>query len=341
MKFRTFIILFIFPLCVFSQNVNPSYSFLNFEISSRSIAMGGDLISIYDNDILLSQKVPSLLTFEMNNQIGFNFVDYFADINMVSFNYAKNLKDIGCFSLGFVSADYGDFNLTNEIGQQDLNFTASDQIFNFGFGRKINQKLNLGFNINFLNSSYERYQSTSITSNISTTYHNSENNFNSTLLIKNIGRQLKGYTSNSEKIPYEIQLGFSKKLEHLPFRYSFVFNNLNKFDISNNYSLNSFTNSETGEIEFNDESIAKTLLRHVIISGELNLFKDNLYLRGGFNFQRRFNMTLDSYRGLVGFSFGLGMKVLKININYSRSSYHLSGQLNSFSISTNLSTFGI
>ena len=120
-----------------------------------------------------------------------------------------------------------------------------------------------------------------------------------------------------------------------------MFNNLNKFDISNDYSLNSFTNSETGEIEFNDENIAKTLLRHVIISGELNLFKDNLYLRGGFNFQRRFNMTIDSYGGLVGFSFGLGMKVSKININYSRSSYHLSGQLNSFSISTNLSTFGI
>tara|TARA_B100001758_G_scaffold88713_1_gene75538 strand:- start:1 stop:486 length:486 start_codon:yes stop_codon:yes gene_type:complete len=161
------------------------------------------------------------------------------------------------------------------------------------------------------------------------------------LLIKNIGRQLKGYTSNSDKIPYEIQLGISKKLEHLPFRYSFVFNNLNKFDISNDYSLNSFTNSETGEIEFNNESIAKTLLRHVIISGELNLFKNNLYLRGGFNFQRRFNMTIDSYGGLVGFSFGIGMKISKININYSRSSYHLSGQLNSFSISTNLSTFGI
>ena len=48
MKFRTFIILFIFPFCVLSQNVNPSYSFLNSEISPRSLAMGGDLISIYD-----------------------------------------------------------------------------------------------------------------------------------------------------------------------------------------------------------------------------------------------------------------------------------------------------
>ena len=341
MKFRYFIILFIFPFSVLSQSLNSSFSFLNTEISSRSLAMGGDLISIYDNDILLAQKTPSILNPDMNNELGFSFVDYFSDISLVSFNYAKNFKKIGCLSLGFISADYGNFSSTNEVGEQDLSFSASDQIINFGFARKINQKINLGFNINFLNSSYERYQSSSITSNISTTYYSSENNFNSTLLFKNIGRQIKGYTSLTEKIPFEIQFGISKKLEHLPFRYSIVLNNLNKFDISNDYSLNSFTNNESGEIELVDESFAKTILRHIIISGELNLFNDNLYLRGGFNFQRRFNMTIDSYGGLVGFSFGVGMKVSKINLSYSRSSYHLSGQLNSFSFSTNLSTFGI
>ena len=341
MKFRYFIILFFFPTWVLSQSLNSSFSFLNTEISSRSLAMGGDLISIYDNDILLAQKIPSILNADMNNELGFSFVDYFSDISLVSFNYAKNFKKIGCLSLGFISADYGNFSSSNEVGEQYLSFSASDQIINFGYARKINQKINLGFNINFLNSSYERYKSSSIISNISTTYYSSENNFNSTLLFKNIGRQIKGYTSLTEKIPFEIQFGISKKLEHLPFRYSIVLNNLNKFDISNDYSLNSFTNNESGEIEFIDESFAKTILRHIIISGELNLFNDNLYLRGGFNFQRRFNMTIDSYGGLVGFSFGVGMKVSKINLSYSRSSYHLSGQLNSFSFSTNLSTFGI
>ena len=341
MKFRYFIILFFLPFSVLSQSLNSSFTFLNTEISSRSLAMGGDLISIYDNDILLAQKTPSILNADMNNELGFSFVDYFSDISLVSFNYAKNFKKIGCLSLGFISADYGDFTSTNEVGEQDLSFSASDQIINFGFARKINQKINLGFNFNFLNSYYERYKSSSITSNISTTYYSSENNFNSTLLFKNIGRQLKGYTSLTEKIPFEIQFGISKKLEHLPFRYSIVLNNLNKFDISNDYSLNSFTNNESGEIELVDESFAKTILRHIIISGELNLFNDNLCLRGGFNFQRRFNMTIDSYGGLVGFSFGVGMKVSKINLSYSRSSYHLSGQLNSFSFSTNLSTFGI
>ena len=34
-----------------------------------------------------------------------------------------------------------------------------------------------------------------------------------------------------------------------------------------------FTNNDTGEIEFTDESLAKTFLRHLIISGELSLFR--------------------------------------------------------------------
>ena len=247
--------------------------------------MGGDLISIYDNDLLISQKVPSILNSEMNNDLSFSYVDYFADINIVSFSYAKNLKDIGCLSLGIISADYGEFFSTSEIGEQNSVFSASDQIINFGFGRSISKRINIGFNINYFNSSYESYQASAITSNISSTYHNSENGLHSTLLFKNIGRPITAYTSENEKIPFEIQFGLSKRLDHLPFRYSLIYNNLNKFDISNEYSLNSFTNNNSGEIEFSDESFAKTFLRHIIISGELNLFKENLLLEEGLTFK--------------------------------------------------------
>ena len=341
MKFRCFYILFFFSTSLFSQNGNTSFSFLNFETSSRSIAMGGDLISIFDNDISLSQKTPSILNSEMDNDLSFSFLDYFSDINMVSFSYAKDFNEIGILSLSFLSADYGEFIESSENGDQISDFTASDQIFSFGYSKKIHEKLNFGFNINFLNSIYDRYKASVITSNISTTYYNLDKNIHGTLLFKNIGRTLNGFTSSKEEIPFEIQLGFSKSLEYLPFRYSLIYNNLNKFDISNDYSLNSFTINDTGEIEFTDESLAKKFLRHLIISGELSLFKDNLFVRGGFNFQRRFNMIIDSYGGLVGFSFGIGMNISKFKIDYGRSSYHLSGQINTFSIRTNLSTFGI
>ena len=341
MKLRCFLFIIGIPITIFSQSGNSSFEFVNTDFSSRSIAMGGSLISIYDNDISIAQTVPSILNNSMDNKIGFNFIDYFADIKMVSFDFSKSINNVGCVSLGFSTINYGEFFSTNEIGEQQSTFSASDQIFSLGIGRLLMQNLSFGVNLKFLNSNYDSYSSYALSSNVSSTYFNNDKTFTTTLLLKNIGKQISSFSSVKEYIPFEIQFGLSKKLEHLPFRYSIVLQHLNRYDISNDYSLNSFTNNETGEIELQKESIAKTLLRHIVIGGELNLFKENFFVRGGFDFQRRFDLTIDSYSGMVGFSFGLGINVSKIKFSYSRSSYHLSGNLNTFSINTNLSNFGI
>jgi len=199
----------------------------------------------------------------------------------------------------------------------------------------------MGVNLNLLNSQYESYHAFALTSNISTTYFNAKKQITSTLLFKNIGRQLIAYTDKKEALPFDVQLGLSKELEHLPFRYSLTVHHLNQFDIKSPYKLTSQTNIETGELEIKKESIAKTALRHLIIGGELNPFRKSLFIRGGFNFQRRFDMSLSTYPALVGFSWGVGFKVSKFRLDYSRASYHLSASPNNFSIATNLSTFGI
>ena len=98
---------------------------------------------------------------------------------------------------------------------------------------------------------------------------------------------------------------------------------------------------ETGELEIKQENIAKTALRHFIIGGELNPFRRSLFIRGGVNFQRRFDLSIVSQPAMVGFSWGVGFRVLKYHFDYSRSSYHLSATPNNFSIAANLTTFGL
>ena len=100
------------------------------------------------------------------------------------------------------------------------------------------------------------------------------------------------------------------------------------------------TNPQSGELELKQENIAKTFLRHIILGGELNLFRRSLFLRGGYNFQRRFDMSINSFPSFVGFSWGIGYNLQDFSFDFSRSSYHLSGIINNFSIAINLSTFG-
>ena len=90
-----------------------------------------------------------------------------------------------------------------------------------------------------------------------------------------------------------------------------------------------------------EETVAKKMLRHVILGGELNPFRKSLYLRAGFNFQRREDLRLSSSFSMSGFAWGLGFSVKKVQINYSRSAYHSASMINSFSVVTNLSTFGL
>jgi hypothetical protein len=133
-----------------------------------------------------------------------------------------------------------------------------------------------------------------LSSNISATYFNQSSNFASTFLLKNIGKPIINYTSEKENLPFEVQLGVSKSLKHLPFKYSVVLHHLNQYDISDDYNLNTIYDPITNTVQVKDETVAKKMLRHVIIGGELNPFRKSFYLRGGFNFQRREDLKLSS-----------------------------------------------
>jgi hypothetical protein len=340
MRINILLIIFFFPFNIFSQT-GSAYQFLNLESSPRSLAMGGSLISVFDNDISLGLFVPSLINENNDNDLALNYVNYLSDINLVSFQYSKKIKKFAAVLISMSSVDYGVFKQTSSIGIEESEFSAKDQVFTVGLGKNINEKITFGLSLNLLNSRYENYQSSAFTSNISTTFFNSQGNFTATFLAKNIGSKISSYTRVDEEIPFELQFGISKLLKHLPFRYSLVFNNLQKYDISNDYSLLTQTDPETGLLLQKKEAFAKKILRHFILGGELSLFKQVFVLRGGLNFQKRFNLSLPSFSTSNGFSFGVGLNLSKFSFNFSRSSFHVSGNFNSFNIITNLSTFGL
>ena len=341
MKIKIIVLVFILPLSLFAQVGGlTAFSFVDVEFSSRIEAMGGSGIAIVDGDVSLGQTTPSLLNVKMHNSLVLSFTDYFSDVNLIGFSYARKWKEFGVFSIGLKAINYGKFEYNDAVGNSLGSFSAHDQVITVGLGKRLNEKFTLGININMLNSQYEMYNSFALSSNLSITYYITKKEFTSTLLVKNMGRQLSAYADTEESLPFDLQLGISKGLKHLPFRYSFTFHHLNQFDIKSPYKLISQTNIETGDLEIQEESVVKTALRHLIIGGELNPFRKSLFIRAGFNFQRRFDMSLSTYPSMVGFSWGIGFKVLKFRLDYSRAAYHLSGTPNNFSFATNLSTFG-
>ena len=212
-----------------------TFAILDFSTSARTIAMGGELMSVYDNDVNLVGSNPALLNAKMNRQISFSFVDYFSDINAVSVHYATNSKKLGMIFFSAKALNYGSFTKTDETGVELGEFTANEQIITAGISKMLNEKFTIGMNLNFINSKLEQYSSFALGSNLGLTYYNDEKDLCISVLAKDFGRQLKSYTNTKEKLPFQLKMGLSKELAHLPFRFSIVVHHLNKFDISNNY----------------------------------------------------------------------------------------------------------
>ena len=123
---------------------------------------------------------------------------------------------------------------TNDNGDQLGSFGAGEYVASLGWGRRLDSAFSIGANLKFVYSSFDIYNSYGIVTDIAATYH-SENNTNISLLVRNVGRELKSYESGSERtIPIEIQLGISRKLEHLPLRYNILLHDLQRWDLRYN-----------------------------------------------------------------------------------------------------------
>jgi len=314
---------------------NNAYEFLNLSNSARIAAMGGNFLAVDDNDITLTQANPSLINASMNKSLALGFVDYYSDINYGFAMYCRDFKKVGNLAGSLQYISYGDFKLTNEQGEVQGNFNAGEYAFNVGWGRTLDTVFRIGANAKMILSNLETYNSLGVAVDVAGSYV-PDNNTCVSLLFRNIGRQITAYSSGDvEPLPFEIQLGMSHRLEHMPFRVSLLLTHLEKWDLTYDEPDNQTSSVNESSSRSDVGEFADKAFRHVVIGGEFMPAKF-LSIRLGYNYQRRQEMTIASKTGMVGFSWGLGIRVSKFGINYSRSQYHLSGSPNYITITTNL-----
>jgi len=135
-------------------------------------------------------------------------------------------------------------------------------------------------------------------------------------------------------------LPVSRKLEHLPLRYNILLHDLQRWNLRYTDPSKTSTDPLTGDPVKQDKfmNILDEGLRHVILGIELTPV-NRFVLRLGYNPQLRKEMKLDTKASTVGFSWGFGIRIKKISIDYARSTWHLNGSPNYFTISANLSDF--
>lgn len=321
---------------------SQSFAFVNIDPTGRTAALGASTMADFKNDLGVGYHNPSGLNKTMDNRAMLSYNNYLTDINSGFGGFVKHFDSFGTVSGSITYTDYGHFDETDETGKIVGQFWAQDYVFQFGYGNiwERDTHFTYGANVKFLYSVYERYIATAFAVDLAGAYHRPESKFHASLLIRNLGYNTIPYVTELVDLPFDIQLGISKKLQHNPLKMTIVGHNLQRFDISyvNVNSRNKNIDLETGQVRNETVPFGDKVMRHFNFGAEL-VFTDNFQLRGGYNHMRRKELAPETAKGAAGFSWGLGIGIKKFTLDYAMVTYFPGVNVSYFTVSKNISDF--
>lgn len=337
MKLLSFICCFLlFSSVQFGQVGGESvYQFLNLATSARQVALGGEVLTLLDD---VNQPVwnPSVINQEMDNKLSVNYSSYLGGINIGSLSYARLIsRRFGTIHGNISYLNYGTLIGADELGNETGNFSASDLAISIGYARNLPwTNLFFGANVKMINSTISNFTSYGIAADFGIFYYSPYKPYSFTIVVRNMGTQLKSFTTEIEDLPLKVALGASYQLEHVPLKWYLTVDNLQQWDVSEPNPSEQTTDLE-GNVTNVNPTFFQNAMRHFVVGAEL--FPESaVNLRLGYNFRRAAELKLQNVRTFGGISFGFGMKMNNFKFNYSFSKFHSATNASTFSLQIDL-----
>jgi hypothetical protein len=304
------------------------YQLLNLPPTARSASLGGMVPTGLNSDPALVYHNPALANREMNNQLSLNYSSYLAGIRYGYLGYSHDLGKWGTPVIGLQYINYGTFIEADEYGEILGDFSAAEYTLNLSYSYPLDSLMSIGVTLRPIYSVLERYTSWGIGSDFGFLYHSADYRFAATVVARNLGSQLTTYaTPTREPLPFEVLAGLNFKLKHAPFRLHLTTRNLQQFNLR-----------PASEALAEGASLLETAGHNIVLGLDhvvagVEFVPGNLIaFRIGYNFLRRTELRMAEFGGATGFSFGAGLDLGKIVIDYALASYHVSGLTHSISL---------
>ena len=319
-----------------------TYSYLELSPSARVTALGGYAITTLDDDLTLGYQNPALYNQEMGGRMAFSHAFGPGGIQYGYAAYAGySEKTDMTFGGGLLYRAYGRFDGRDAAGNWQPGFSASEYALQAGTAYR-GDKLSYGANAKLLYSQLESYTSFGMAVDLGATYNDTASLFTASLVMRNIGTQFKAYVQDeTEPLPFQVNLGVSKRLRYLPLRLSLTLHDLQKldtrYDDPNAPQDNGlfFGQDPTPEKNYT----ADKFFRHVAVGTEF-YFGKNFRARFGYDHQTRGELAGEGRAGLTGFSTGFGIRVKQFRLDYGHAITHISGRNNQLTLNVDMKAFG-
>ena len=315
------------PLFANAQEGDDGYAFLRFPTSSRINALGGYSVSLVESDPSLVFHNPALLGGEMDNRLNVNYMNYISDVNVGSVAFTKAFRERSAWGIGATCMNYGNMKEMTVNNEQLGVFSVQDIGLHVFYSYDLSEKWRGGLSMKALYSTLADYSSFGLAVDAGLSYFDAESDFSFGLALKNVGAQLKAYDDERQRIPWDLQLGVTKRMAYAPIRLSVTAMYLNRWEFE--YI------DKTAE---SNDSFLETALKHLVFGVEF-LPTENVWLGVGLNPKTKMDMTLASGNTLGGFTIGGGVKVSRFAINASVARFHPSATSFMISLALALSEF--
>ncbi len=294
-----------------AQTGTTGYEFLNIPVSAHSAALGGNNVSIIEDDATLLFTNPALLSNVSDKTLNFNFLSYMSSSTKLSASFVKQAGERGTWALGAQVLSYGEMTETNANMEETGTFNASDIDLQGGYTYLLNDKWSGGVQGKVLLSNYGDYSSVGLAVDLGVNYYDEAKGFSFGLVAQNLGGEVDALYEKSQKLPFNLVMGLSKDFANAPIRVSVTVADLTHWR-KNYYSV-------AGE----SISSGKRFLNHFSLGADI-FPSSRTWIAIGYNFRRAYEMKIEDKSHWAGFSLGAGLAVKRFKVGVSYGKYHVS-----------------
>lgn len=284
-----------------AQDSQTAFNFLRLPVSAHAAALGGDNVTLQEDDASMVFHNPSLINNVADRTMNLNMMTYMQGTLTGSASYTQAVGDRGTWSAQARFISYGEMKEMTSMGEQTGTFSAKDIAVGGTFAYGLTEHISGGITAKFVTSYIGQYNSLAAAVDLGLNYYDPERQWSIGAVARNLGGQLTAYEDDFERMPLDLQVGVSKRLIGSPLRFTATLVRLNDWQ----YGIG----------------------KHLVVGADL-ILTPQFYVAAGYNALRAAEMKISDGEGEsahgAALSFGAGMQLERLKLQVAYAKYHVS-----------------
>jgi len=284
------------------QEAKEVYSFLRLPVSAHVAALGGDNVTLTEDDPTVIFHNPSLINNVSDKSINLNGMTYMEGSVTASASFVRSVGERASWGVSGLLMSYGSIKETTADNQETGTFSPKDIALGGTFAYMLSNTISGGVTARLISSTIGSYNSWAVGVDLGLNYYHQDHGWSVSLVAKNLGGQIKAYHEDFEPIPLDVQLGVSKKLIGSPITLHLAMARLHNWD--------------------------QAFIKHLSAGADVAL-GETIYIAAGYNFRRSSEMRItlseeDKSNHGAGLSLGAGLQLQRFKLQLAYAKYHVS-----------------